>query len=302
MMDLNDMRLFAHVVEAGSFSAAARGLGMPKSTLSRRIARLEQALDTRLLQRTTRALHLTEPGATFHERCLRVVAEAEEAERCLSMDRELPQGRLRVTAAVEIGNAVLGRLAAEYLARYPQVSLDLALSNRMVDLVEEGFDLGIRAGLLPDSSMVARRIGDASMIVCASPAYLARQGRPQTPQQLTEHACLLYSGQGIASRGFEFSRANDADGVWSGRGTQRVQLSGRFNAGGFGPLLDAAIAGAGIALVPESLCREALASGSLLPLLPEWRLPEGGIYAVYPSPRYLTPKVRSFIDFIAGRL
>ena len=299
MIDLNDMRLFAHVVEAGSFSAAARGLGMPKSTLSRRIARLEQALDTRLLQRTTRALHLTEPGATFHERCQRVVAEAEEAERCLSMDRELPQGRLRVTAPVEIGNAGLGRLAAEYLASYPQVSLELALSNRMVDLVEEGFDLGIRAGLLPDSSMVARRIGDARVIACASPGYLAGHAAPQTPQQLTAHACLLYCGQGTASRGFEFSRVSGADGSSD---TQRVRLSGRFKAGGFGPLVDAAIAGAGIALVPESLCREAIASGSLVVLLPDWRLPAGGIYAVYPSPRYLTPKVRSFIDFIAGRL
>ena len=154
VIDLNDMRLFAHVVEAGSFSAAVRGLGMPKFTLSRRIARLEQAVDTRLLQRTTRALHRTEPGATFHERCLRVVAEAEQAERCLSMDGDLPQGRLRVTAPVEIGNAVLGRLAAEYLAAYPQVSLELALSNRRVDWVEEGFDLGIRAGLQPDCSRI----------------------------------------------------------------------------------------------------------------------------------------------------
>jgi len=123
VIDLNDMRLFARVVEAGSFSAAARGLRMPKSTLSRRIARLEQALDTRLLQRTTRALHLTEPGAAFYERCSRVVAEAEEAERSLSMDRDLPQGLLRVTAPVEVGNAVLGALVAEYLAEYPRGSV-----------------------------------------------------------------------------------------------------------------------------------------------------------------------------------
>jgi len=301
LIDLNDMRLFARVVEAGSFSAAARGLDMPKSTVSRRIARLEQALDTRLLQRTTRALHLTEAGAAFFERCLRVVAEAEEAERSLSMDRDLPQGLLRVTAPVEVGNAVLGALVAEYLAEYPRVSLQLELSNHLVDLVEEGFDLAIRAGQLPDSSMVARRIGDSRLLVCASPAYLAGRSAPQSPMDLSEHASLLYGSAGGLGASLEFERL--AASVAGGRGErQRPSLHGRFSASSYGPLVDAAVAGLGVLVVPESLCRTALADGHLLELLPDWHLPGVGIYAVYPSPRHLTPKVRSFIDFINGRL
>jgi DNA-binding transcriptional LysR family regulator len=298
LIDLNDMRLFARVVEAGSFSAAARGLGMPKSTVSRRVARLEQALDTRLLQRTTRSLHMTEPGTAFYERCARVVAEAEEAERSLSMDRDVPQGLLRVTAPVEVGNAVLGALVAEYLQRYPRVSLRLELSNQMVDLVEEGFDLAIRAGWLPDSSMVARRVGDSRLLVCASPAYLAGHPAPQTPEELGEHACSSYAGLGDAGNSFEFEPVGGGPGE-----RQRLRLQGRFSASSFGPLVDAAIAGLGVVVVPESLCRSALADGRLQALLPDWRLlPELGIYAVYPSPRHRTPKVRSFIDFIGGRL
>jgi DNA-binding transcriptional LysR family regulator len=297
VIDLNDMRLFARVVEAGSFSAAARGLKMPKSTLSRRVARLEQALDTRLLQRTTRALHLTEPGATFYARCRRVVVEAEEAERSLSMDRELPQGLLRVTAPVEIGNAMMGTLVAEYLQDYPRVSLQLDLSNHMADLVEQGFDLAIRAGQLPDSSMVARRVGDAKMLVCASPAYLAAHAAPQTPSQLSEHHCLVFYGQDVPPARLQFTAA-----AGKHAGSQQVRLRGRFSASGFVPLVDAAIAGLGIVVAPESLCRGALQHGRLLSLLQDWRLPEAGIYAVYPSPRHLTPKVRSFIDFIGGRV
>ena len=293
MIDLNDMRLFARVVEAGSFSAAARGLGMPKSTLSRRIARLEQSLDTRLLQRTTRALHLTEVGAIFHARCIRVVAEAEEAERSLSLEAAVPRGLLRITAPVEIGYALLGTIAAEYRARYPLVRLHIDLSNRLVDLVEEGYDLALRAGILPDSSLIARRLGDSRSVVCAAPAYLARHPAPSTPQALREHDCLVYAdGDGRPS-----------EWVFNGPGgSVELRLQGVISANTLGVLRDAALAGAGVAMLPEMVCLDALDEGRLVALLSDWELPRGGIYAVYPSPRHLTPKVRGFIEFIAGRL
>lgn len=294
MIDLNDMRLFARVIEAGGFSAAARALGRPKSTVSRRIASLEAALNVRLLQRSTRALSLTDAGERFLAHCVRVVGEAEEAERSLTLEASEPRGLLRVTAPVETGYAVLGALAAEYAARYPRVELQLDLSNRIVDLVGEGYDLGLRAGTLPDSSLVARRLGDSVFVACAAPSYLAGRSEPTHPQQLLEHDCLVYADRAEVDR-----RGTRFDGP---QGAVRLRLKGRISANAMGVLRDAAIAGGGVALLPESVCRRALDDGRLVRLLTDWRMPTGGIYAVYPSPRHLTPKVRSFIEFVDGRL
>jgi DNA-binding transcriptional LysR family regulator len=292
MIDLNAMRLFAQVVEAGSFTAAARELSMPKSTLSRRITQLESELDCRLLQRTTRSLRLTDLGADFYSHCQRMVAEAKEAEQAISRGQEIPRGLLRVTAPVEFGIDLLGALAAEYLQRYPDVTLELDLSNRFVDLIEEGFDLALRAGRLEDSSLIARRLGESRLTVSASPAYLARRGSPTTPKQLTEHDCLVYPGADGRCL-LQFSGPNQM---------VQVELQGRLVANSLGTLRDAAIAGLGIAALPLSLCREALEQGRLQPVLEDWLLPTDGIYAVYPSPRHLTPKLQSFMEFVAQRL
>lgn len=292
MMDLNELAIFAKVVEAGGFTAAADALGLPKSTVSRKVSQLESRLGVRLLQRTTRKVKPTELGAAYFERCARILAEAEEAERSVSQEQETPRGLLRVSAPVETGTAPLGALMAEYLELFPQVQLEMDLSNRMVDLVEEGYDIAIRAGNLPDSSLVARRLGTARFIVSASPAYLEQHGRPETPDDLKRHHCLLYGrgGQGFT---FRFQGPNVL---------ASVHLHGRFVANNHDVLRNAAQTGLGVAIMPNNLCIQAIRDGSLVSLLNGWNLPEHGIYAVYPSPRHLTPKVRSFVDFLSERL
>jgi len=292
MIDLNDMLLFAKVVNAGSFTAAARELGMPKSTLSRRISNLEAQLDSRLLHRTTRSLRLTDIGAEFYERCLRVVGEAKEAENLISRNRDEPHGLLRVTGPIEWGNTHIGTIISEYLEHYPEVQLELILTNRYVDLVAEGFDLALRAGSLEDSSMIARRLGDSRLLLCAAPSYLERHGSPQNPKELQEHSCLAYPGSDGRSI-LQFSSSNNLS---------QVEINGRLVANSMDTLRESAIAGLGIAALPSSLCHESLKSGELVEIMPEWQLPAGGIYAVYPSQRHLTLKVRSFIDFIVEHL
>ncbi len=292
MIDLNDMLLFAQVVDSGSFTAAARELGMPKSTLSRRISNLETQLDSRLLHRTTRSLRLTDIGTEFYDHCVRVVNEAKEAERLINLNLDEPRGLLRVTGPTDWGNNYIGTIVSEYLQHYPEVQLELMLTNRFVDLVAEGFDLALRAGHLEDSSMIARRLGESRMLLCAAPAYLEQHGTPQNPEQLREHICLAYPG-GDGRTTLQFSSSNSLS---------QVEIKGRLVANSVTTLRDAAIAGLGITTLPSSLCRDALDRGLLLPIMQEWQLPEDGVYAVYPSPRHLTLKVRSFIDFIAQRL
>ena len=292
MIDLNDMIIFANVVDAGSITGAARDMGQPKSTISRRMKLLEEELGVRLMQRTTRALRLTELGAVFYERCKRVQAEAEEAERSVSAGQERPRGVLRITAPVETGVTQLGTLIAAYSKKYPEVRVVMDLSNRFVDLIEEGYDLAIRAGKLEDSTLVARRLGSSRMVVCASPDYIARNGAPSTPDALKEHPLVLY-GNTLQKLSFNFSGPT---------GIASIQLEPRHCANSLMVLRDMVKSGYGITLLPDSHTHRDVAQGRMVLLLEEWKLPENGVYAVYPSPRHLTPKVKSFIDFLSGHL
>lgn len=292
MIDLNDMIIFARVVDAGSISGAAREIGQPKSTISRRIKQLEENLGVRLLQRTTRSLKLTELGAVFYERCKRVETEAEEAERSVSQGQEAPRGVLRVTAPVETGVTQLGELIAEYSKKFPEVLIQLDLSNRFVDLVEEGYDLAIRAGQLSDSTLVARHLASSRMVVCSSPEYVKVHGTPTTPDELKEHTLLLY-GNTLQKSTYDFTSVH---------GIASVQLEPQHSANSLYVLRNMVRAGCGITLLPYSHVREDFEQGKLVQLLKEWKLPEGGVYAVYPSPRHLTPKVRSFIDFLSDQM
>ena len=291
MIDLNDMIIFANVVDAGTISGAARNLGQPKSTVSRRIKLLEGELGVRLLQRTTRSLKLTELGAVFYERCKRVQAEAVEAEHSVSAGQERPLGVLRVTGPVETGVTQLGTLVAEYAKMYPEVRVVLDLSNRFVDLIEEGYDLAIRAGQLEDSTLVARRLGSSRLLVCASPRYLEEHGTPTTPRELKKHPLVLYSN-GLQKLTFNFSGP---------QGNARIQLEPQHCANNLVVLRDMVKSGYGLTLLPESHTHRDVAEGSLVVVLEDWKLPEDGVYAVYPSPRHLTPKVKSFIDFLSAQ-
>jgi DNA-binding transcriptional LysR family regulator len=289
-MDLNEVLVFARVVQAGSFTTAALKLGMPKSTVSRKVSELEERLKSRLLQRTTRKLSLTDVGRTYYDYCARIVGEIEDAERAVSSLQESPRGLLRVTAPVNF--AFLGPIVSDYLKRYPEVRIDLFCTGRTVDLIEERFDLGIRAGTLADSTLIARNLGSVRWFLVATPAYLKRRGRPRSPEDLKKHDGLLF-GAGLDSAGV---RLEDAD-----RSVQ-IALSARLLVSDMDVLYAVATAGLGIALLPAFRCVEELRARRLERVLADWNAPSTPVHVVYPSTRHLSPKVKSFVDHLHQRM
>ena len=289
-MDLNEMLVFARVVQAGSFTAAAGVLGMPKSTVSRKVADLEERLESRLLQRTTRKLSLTDVGRTYYDYCARIVAEIEDAERAVSRLHEAPRGLLRVTAPVNA--AFLGPIVSDYLKRYPEVRIDLLCTSRMVDLVEERFDLGIRAGTLADSTLIARSLGSARWFLVATSAYLKKRGRPRSPDDLKKHDALLF-GVGMEGAGVQLEKADSP---------VRVALSTRLMVSDVDILHAVALAGQGVALLPAFRCVEDLRARRLERVLPDWTAPATPVHVVYPSTRHLSPKVKTFVDHLQQRM
>ena len=291
--ELSSMLVFSRVVDAGGFTAAAGELGLSKSAVSKQIARLEDRLGTRLLNRTTRTLSLTEAGTAFYERSLDVVAAAQAAEATVQHLAAAPRGELRINAPMSFGVRHIAPALPEFMERYPELSVDLALNDRIVDLVEEGFDVGVRIGALADSSLVARRLAPARRVICASPAYLDRAGRPQAPEDLRGHDCIAYAYL-------------PSGNLWRFRhpemGERRVKISGRLKGNNGDALNAAAAGGVGVALTPTFLVSEELRSGALEVLLPEWAVhPEIDVNAVFPASRNLSLKVRVFVDFMAAR-
>src|SRR5262249_25858732 len=237
-MDLNEIMVFARVVQTGSFTAAAKALGMPKSTVSRKVSDLEQRLNARLLQRTTRKLSLTDAGRAYFDHCARIVSELEDGERAVANLQATPRGALRVTAG--INSSYLGPIVSDYLKRYPEVQLELFCTGRSVDLVEERFDLGIRAGTLADSTLIARSLGRVSWFFVATPAYLKKRGRPKSPEDLNKHDCLFF---GAGSMTVPLRLEKDDAPV-------QVDVPARLLVGDFDIIHAAASAGLGIALLP----------------------------------------------------
>ncbi|MDJ0609637.1 MAG: LysR family transcriptional regulator [Kiloniellales bacterium] len=291
MDHLVDMALFARVAELESFSGAARDLGLSKSAVSKRIARLEDRLGLRLLNRTTRRLSLTEAGTAFYDGCRRVVAEAEAASEAVSHLATAPRGTLRVNAPMSFGMLHVAPCLADFMARYPELKVEMVFNDRMVDLVEEGFDVGIRITPLPDSSVISRRLAPARLVVAAAPSYLAAKGWPETPDDLTRHEALLYA---YRSGGDRFAFASPG-------GRRTISLEGRLRANNGEALATAAVGGLGIAIQPSFILAEALRAGLLEPLLTDWTIDHPDVHAVYPASRNLSPKVRVFVDFLAER-
>ena len=289
-MDLNEILVFARVVQAGSFTSAAAELGMPKSTVSRKVSDLEERLKSRLLQRTTRKLSLTDVGRTYYDYCARIVGEIEDGERAVSRLQESPRGLLRVTAPVNV--AFLGPIVSDYLKRYPEVRLDLLCTGRAVDLVEERFDVAIRAGTLADSTLIARSLGSARWFLVATPAYLKRRGRPRSPDDLKKHDCLLF-GAGIDNAGVRLENADTS---------VQVAVSARLMVTDMDVLHAVAAAGLGIALLPASVCAEDLRARRLERVLPDWNAPSTPVHVVYPSTRHLSPKVKTFVEHLHERM
>jgi DNA-binding transcriptional LysR family regulator len=289
-MNLNEMLVFARVVQAKSFTTAAAELGMPKSTVSRKVSELEERLKARLLQRTTRKLSLTDAGRTYYDYCARIVGEVEDAERAVSSLQATPRGVLRVTAPVNA--AFLGPIISDYLKRYPEVRIDLFCTARSVDLVEERFDLGIRAGALADSTLIAKSLGTAKWFLVATPAYLKKRGRPRSPDDLKKHACLLF-GVGIDGAGL---RLENADGA------AHVAVSARLMVSDMDVLHDVVTSGLGIALLPAFRCVEELRAGRLERVLADWNAPSTTVHVVYPSIRHVSPKVKTFVEHLHERM
>ena len=289
---LTALEVFVKVVESQSFAAAARQLGLSPAMASKHIQALEERLGARLLNRTTRRLSLTEVGRGYYERSRQVLADLEDADRAASDLQRAPRGRLKVNAPFSFGIRHVGPAVAAYLATYPEVSIDLDLNDRYVDILAEGVDLALRVGRLSDSSLIARRLAPIRLVAFASPAYLARHGTPRTPQELAAHNCLLYTYAATADE-WQFIGPDGADAV--------VRVSGRLAANNGDVLLAAAVDGLGIALGPTFIAGEHVQAGKLVTLLPGYAPPEVALYAVYPPGRHLSAKLRSFVDFLAAR-
>lgn len=286
---IQEMAVFARVVGAGSLSAAARELGLSPALVSRRLAALESRLGVRLINRTTRSLHLTDDGATYYEACSRVLADIEEADATVSAGRVEPRGSLRVALPASFGHQHVAPLVPRFAERYPQIYLALSLSDRNVNIIEEGFDLAVRIAHLEDSSLTARKLAPNRRVVCASPAYLERRGTPRTPEELSRHNCLTTS---------EFAMSWDYRGPDGKPGSVRV--TGRYSCDNWAVLRDWALAGMGIALKSTWDVHRLLADGSLVEVCPGYTFHgDVAIYAVYPSRRFLPAKTRVFIEFLA---
>jgi DNA-binding transcriptional LysR family regulator len=289
---LNEIACFVEVARRLSFARAAEQLGMHVSGVSRSVATLESRLGVRLLQRTTRQVGLTEAGRSHLARCEALLAELAEAESAASALGGALRGRLRVSIPSGFGLTHITPRIADFVAAHPQLSLDLHLSNRNVDLVEEGFDLAIRVGALRDSRLVARRLGDSRRILVGSADYLARRGEPRRPADLPAHACLVLEVGALAER-WELQRRGARESVRAG-----TQLRSNNALA----LLDACRAGAGITLLPQFIVAADLATARLLRVLPAWAAAEQGIFAIYPGNRFIPAKVRAFVEFVESRL
>jgi DNA-binding transcriptional LysR family regulator len=285
------MEAFVRVVEAGSFVGAAERLQLSTSSLSRLVADLEQHLGARLLNRTTRRLSLTESGQAYYERCVTLLADLAEAEALAGQSAAQARGTIRLTCSHSMAEQTVAPAIAVFVERHPAVKFELVVSDRIVDLVEEGFDLAIRVGPVGGERLVARRLGTMRLVLCASPRYLERHGPPARPDDLASHNALTYA-YSAAPRLWRFT---DATG-----GVQEVRVNGHLHANSGDALRAAAVEGLGIINEPDFLLDSALRAGTLVRLLPDYAGAGGDIWAVYPSRRHLSLKVRLFVDHMAA--
>ena len=283
-MDLDGIAVFVKVVQAGSFSQAAKLLNMPNSTVSAKVAALEKRLGVTLLQRTTRRLHLTEPGAGYFRRCLQALEGLQAAESELESERSETKGVLRLTAPVELGRSALPPVLDVLLKRHPAIEIDLIITNRLVDLVAENIDVAVRAGPLKDSALIAKRFVLGQFGLWASPSYLKNNSVPRNPNELKEHDCLRFAP--FTGRKLQLT---------NGRERAQIALAGRITADDFEALRALAVLGWGIALLPSFLCAEEAKERKLVSVLPNWRGDSVTISVVYPAQRFVSPKIRAFI-------
>ena len=292
-MDLNDIVVFTKVAETKSFTGAAEALGLPKSTVSRKLAQLEERLGVRLVQRTTRKLALTDIGEAYYARCSRIVADVVEAEHVVMDMQSTPRGRLRMSSTVDFATRYLGGIVAEFLAAHPDITIELEASDRVVDLIEDGFDLAVRFGPMPESTLIARRMCTVNLVLCCSPSYAAR-GLPKTIDELDAHDHVLFI-------------PTSRNQTWTlfAEGTEQTYEFGRparFACNNYGAVREVAIAGGGVALLTDFMIAKDLAQGTLVPVLPEWRTRATEVHAVYPARQNVPPRLTLFLDHLAKAL
>jgi len=289
MNRLNSMVIFVEVVNGEGFTAAAEKIGLSRAQVSKSVMQLEAHLGTRLLNRTTRRVSLTEIGRIYYERCKAILHDIDEVEGIAREQTSKPHGRLTLSAPTSFGLLHLNEVITQYLQQYPQVQISLSLADRFIDVVAEGFDLVIRIAELEDSSLIARKIAPCKRVFCASPDYLHRQGIPKVPQDLAIHPCLIYSNE----------LKPDTWVLHGPAGIESIRVNGPVCADNGDILKSAAIAGLGITLLPTFIVGAELNAGRLQQVLSDYCPPEISIYAVFPSRRYLSAKVRTFVDFLS---
>jgi DNA-binding transcriptional LysR family regulator len=287
-----EMRVFTAVVDAASFVGAGDALNMSKAAVSRHISDLEQRLGVRLMHRTTRKLSLTSEGEVFLARSREILASIEASEAELSTRSVTASGLLKISVPVSFGIRHLAPLWSEFLGAHPQVTLDVQLADRVIDLVEEGFDLAVRIARLPDSSLISRQLASTRLVLCAAPSYLKRRGTPQHPSELTQHEVVSYSLMAMGDQ-WQFIGPE---------GPVSAKVHPRMWSNNGDTCISAALQGAGIQLQPTFLIEQQLASGQLVEILPQYRSVELGIYAVYPSRKFVLPKVRALVEFLSTKL
>ncbi|WP_437524989.1 LysR substrate-binding domain-containing protein [Sorangium sp. So ce726] len=290
MFDFDAMATFVEVAQLGSFSAAAKALRLPRSTVSERVARLEASLGVRLLERTTRVVRPTSAGAAYHERCARILSEMEEANAAVKDLESSPRGVLRVATPLLFGQSFLASVAAAFTQSHPAVEIEIVASEHRVNPIEDGFDVAIMLFASDDdSSLIAQRLKGGDLWLCATPSYLEARGRPKSPAGLDEHACIVYGESRMTRWTFE-----------RGREVRRVDVRGALSMNSFGMLHEAVCTGVGIAPVPSILCAEDVRSGRLVRVLADWSIDRKDLRVVYPSNRHLSPRVRLFVDMLVA--
>lgn len=288
MSHLGTLPVFVAVVDKQGFAAAALALGISKSAISKRISQLEEHLGVRLLHRSTRKVSLTEAGQRYYELAVEALTKVEDAENAVSELQGKPKGRLKINIPMSFGRLHIMPLIPKFLGLYPDIELDVVMDDRVVDLVDSGFDLAIRGGNLPDSSLIARKIAPFHMVLAASPAYLQRHGTPANPYDLLDHNCLHYT----------YYRTQHAWDLLGPEGPSQVVTRGNFQVNNSEALLQAVLEGCGIARLPTFVCSKHLLAGTLVRVLPAHQFRQQTFYAVFPERKFLPSKVRLFIDFL----
>lgn len=290
---MSSMAIFRRVVETKNFSAVARENNMSQSTVSKHIAALEERLGTKLLNRSTRSLKLTEAGKEYYHHCIRILNDFQEAEASVGKGKIKPTGTLRITTSASFGRTYVMPYLGEFLASYPEINVDLVFNDDYVDLVKEGVDLAIRIGPLADSTLIARKIGSSPRVVVANPEYLVANGRPKKPADLMQHNCLLYS-------------LHKSPDIWYfhsiQEGEEAVRVSGRLKASSPDAICDAALNGLGIAVLCEWYVKKYLEQGKLISVMKDYKPATYDIHAVFPERKFVPQKVKRMIEFLASKL